>query len=116
MLHVEEEKSNSLGRDSLPTDLEVTQKVLFLQAQILGLTLGVIGGLGIFLATAWLVIKGGEDVGAHLSLLENYFPGYSVSFFGSILGAFYGAAVGYVFGLVVAYVYNCVASLRKKQG
>src|SRR5690242_3443012 len=36
-----------------------------------------IGGVGLFLITAWLLIKGGPHVGQHLQLLSNYFIGYS---------------------------------------
>jgi protoporphyrinogen oxidase len=60
----------------------------------LGLSMGVIGGLLLFLATLALVIKGGEVVGPNLQLLENYFPGYSVTTLGSLVGLIYGFLAG----------------------
>jgi hypothetical protein len=50
--------------------------VLLLNAKVVGLVLGILFALGIFVATNWLVIKGGERVGPHLQLLSQYFIGY----------------------------------------
>jgi hypothetical protein len=66
-------------------------------------------GAGLFLATNFLVIKGGRNVGAHLSLLAIYFPGYSVSFWGSIIGFFYAFVLGFLGGLTLGAVYNKLA-------
>ncbi len=62
-----------------------------------------------FLATNFLVIKGGPHVGAHLGLLANFFPGYRVTFFGSIIGFFYMFIVGLIVGMVLGAVYNKIA-------
>ena len=67
--------------------------MLVLNAKVLGLVLGLLFGLSIFIATNWLLIKGGENVGAHLQLLNQYFFGYSVSFVGSFIGFAYGFAL-----------------------
>ena len=74
-----------------------------------GLALGLLAAFGLFTATNILVIKGGSDVGQHLGLLANYFPGYDVTFLGSFVGAFYAFAVGYLVGRVVCLVYNFAA-------
>ena len=66
-------------------------------------------GAGLFLATNFLVIKGGPHVGAHLGLLANFFPGYRVTFFGSIIGFFYMFIVGLIVGMVLGAVYNKIA-------
>ena len=42
--------------------------VVRLRARILALVFGLIGGTGIFVATASLLIRGGENVGQHLRL------------------------------------------------
>lgn len=86
--------------------------VLWLNAKVLGLALGVICGLGIFIATNWLVIKGGDRVGPHLQLLGQYFIGYRVTFFGSLIGAGYGFAVGTLCGGAIGWIYNRIASMR----
>lgn len=86
--------------------------VVRLNGHILGFVIGVVAALGIFVATNWLVFKGGEVVGPHLSLLGNFFIGYSVTFFGSLIGAAYAFVLGYLAGLFVGSIYNGVVLLR----
>jgi hypothetical protein len=90
----------------------LVREVIRLSRNVLGLTLGILFAIGIFLATNILVIKGGPDVGSHLQLLNQYFPGYRVTFGGSFLGAAYGFVVGYVNGWIIAAVYNWVVLRR----
>jgi len=71
-----------------------------------GIAFGLLGGLGLFLATAVLLIRGGEDVGAHLGLIGVYFPGYSVTWPGAFIGFVYAFVLGYAVGRTVATVYN----------
>lgn len=87
--------------------------ILWLNAKVLGLTLGMVCGLTLFLATNWLVLKGGKPVGPHLALLSQYFIGYRVSFLGSFIGFFYGFALGTLVGSFVGWFYNRIAALRK---
>ena len=102
-------------------DLDVRERELILaaaarlRAGILAVTFGLLGGVGLFTVTAWLLIKGGWTVGPHLNLLGNYFPGYRVSWPGAFLGAFYGAAPGAVVGWVLATVYNRIADWRARR-
>lgn len=72
----------------------------------LGLALGITGSIGLFLATIFLVIKGGNHVGANLQLLSNYLPGYTVSWAGSLLGLVYGLLIGYACGWSYAGLRN----------
>lgn len=98
-----------------PTEAEeqiLKKAVLRLNGHILGFVLGFIGALIIFAATIWLVIKGGENVGAHLGLLGHFFIGYDVTFAGSFIGAAYGFVVGYVSGLIIGWIYNAVVFFR----
>lgn len=74
-----------------------------------GISLGVLFGLVLFVATNILVLRGGEDVGAHLGLLSNYFPFYDVTFVGSLVGFVYSFVIGYVTGRVICAVYNRAA-------
>jgi len=83
-----------------------------LRASVMAVVFGLTGGVGLWVATAWLLIRGGERVGYHLGLLSNYFPGYRVSWPGSLLGFVYGALLGALVGWSVAWVYNTVAHLR----
>lgn len=91
----------------------LTKAVVRIQAGVLGLVCAVLGGLTIFLMTAWLLIKGGPNVGTHLQLLGQYFYGYSVTWTGSLVGLAYGALVGGVAGWLIGAVYNAVAGLRQ---
>ena len=86
--------------------------VLWLNARVVGLVLGLLFGLGIFVATNWLVIKGGDRVGPHLQLLSQYFIGYRVTFLGSLIGAAYGFAVGTLSGALIGWIYNKIAAFR----
>ena len=56
----------------------IESAVARLRAGILAIVFGMVGGTGLFVATAWLLIKGGPNVGATLGLLGNYLPGYAV--------------------------------------
>jgi len=90
----------------------LTRAVVRIHAGVLGLVFAVLGGLIVFLMTAWLLIKGGPVVGPHLSLLGQYFYGYSVTWWGSLVGFGYGALVGGVAGWIIGAVYNAVAGFR----
>jgi len=93
--------------------------ILRLNAKVMGLILGILMGLVVFIATNWLVIKGGHIspsgkyvVGPHLQLLSQYFIGYRVSFLGSIIGFAYGFAIGTLSGALVGWIYNKIVDLR----
>jgi len=85
--------------------------VIRLNAKLLGLAFGLIMGLGLFAATMILVLKGGPSAGEHLILLAQFFPGYSISFAGSVIGFFYAFGVGFAIGAVIGSVYNKVAKV-----
>lgn len=93
---------------------EVSRAVVRIQSGVLTVVCALIGGLGLFVMTAWLLIKDGPDVGRHLNLLGNYFIGYSVSWTGSVIGLFYGALVGGIFGWTIGRIYNAVVSVRHR--
>jgi len=88
---------------------QLAKAVVKLNAKLLGIVFGMLLGIGMFLATNFLVLKGGENVGQHLVLLSQFFPGYSVTFLGSLVGFAYAFAVGLVIGSVLGAVYNKVA-------
>jgi hypothetical protein len=105
------------GREASPRDIElVAAAVARLRAGIMALVFAFCGGVGLFLATVWLLLQGGRNVGEHLGLLGNYFPGYRVSWLGSLLGLVYGALVGGLVGYSLAWIYNRLASLRQARG
>ena len=93
----------------------VKTRLTQLNAAVSGLVTGVILGLVIFIATNWLLLKGGEPIGPHLALLGQFFLGYTVSFWGSVVGLLYGLVTGFIVGYAVAFLYNFFLHLRHSQ-
>jgi len=91
---------------------ELSQAIARIKTDALAAVCAVIGGIGLFVLTIWLVIKGGPHTGAHLQLLSQFFIGYSVTWWGSFVGLFYGALTGGIIGWMVGSIYNNVVGLR----
>ncbi len=72
----------------------------------LALSVGAVSGAAIFIATIVLILKGGSVVGPNLSLLNQYFIGYSVSVEGAFIGLGYSFLWGFIFGWLFAYLKN----------
>ncbi|HEY7322969.1 MAG TPA: NAD(P)/FAD-dependent oxidoreductase [Candidatus Binatia bacterium] len=101
---------------ALEPALEAVKEVLAetfpkLDRVALGVSAGVISGVILFLATIILVLKGGVVVGPNLSLVSQYFPGYSVTILGSFLGLGYGFFAGFAGGWGFAFVRNITVFL-----
>ena len=75
----------------------------------LGLAFGVISGIAIFLATVWTAWRGGGD---HLSLLNQFYIGYHVTYVGAFVGLVYGFVGGFVGGWLLAWLYNSFAASK----
>ena len=101
---------------SIPTSMQdaldpreeqaLRQVILRMRVRGLGISFGLLCAVGLFAATNILIVRGGENVGAHLGLLAAYFPGYRVTFGGSLVGAFYAFVIGYGIGWMIGVVYN----------
>jgi hypothetical protein len=52
-----------------------------------------------------------EQVGPNLSLLGQYFIGYTVTVGGAFVGLAYGFIVGFVIGFVIAFVRNSAVAV-----
>lgn len=75
----------------------------------MAVAIGIIFAIGLFLATVILLLQTvpeGYPVGPHLNVLQDYLPGYDVSWGGSILGVIYGFIIGAVVGFLVAIIWN----------
>ncbi|MBA3560513.1 MAG: hypothetical protein H0W30_18170 [Gemmatimonadaceae bacterium] len=94
------------GSDPLDNERELQSALLRLNARAWGIAVGLLMGGAIFVATNFLILKGGENVGQHLMLLAVYFPGYRVTFLGSIVGFIYLFVIGYILGRLIGTVYN----------
>jgi protoporphyrinogen oxidase len=84
-----------------------------------GTATGLVAGALLFLTTLVLVLKGGPVVGPRLGLLAQFFPAYSVSPSGALLGLVYGFAGGFMGGWSFATLRNLalflsLAALRRR--
>ncbi len=73
-----------------------------------GLAAGFAAGLSLFVATLWLVLLEGRVAGPSLHLLGQYFPGYTVTPAGSILGLAYAFISGFLGGWAFACLRNAM--------
>lgn len=104
-----------MSEDSERAERIVATRLLRLNAAINGVVAGALCGLAIFLATNWLILKGGPVVGPHLALLGHFFVGYRVTFAGSLIGFAYGFVVGFAGGWSVSWLYNRLLDLRARR-
>jgi hypothetical protein len=93
-----------------PAERVIIEAFAKLDRGALGLAVGTLSGVGVFLATVILVIKGGEVVGPNLALLGQFFFGYTVTITGAFIGLVYGFIVGFVVGWLIALLRNALVS------
>jgi hypothetical protein len=76
----------------------------------LGMSVGVVVAVAVFLLKAIVLLRGpvesGAETGPHLGLLAYYFPGYRVSWGGALVGLSWGALDGFVAGALLAWAVN----------
>jgi glycosyltransferase involved in cell wall biosynthesis len=94
-----------------------TQKILSeafakLDPVALGAGVGTLWGGAIWTATVVLLAKGGDHIGPKLSLLSQFYPGYSVTWTGSVIGFIYGLGTGFLFGFSFACSRNIAMRLH----
>ena len=99
----------------------ILTRTVRLNALVHGIVFGLISGTALFVATNWLLIKGGPMspegepiIGAHLALLGQFFFGYDVTFRGSLLGFVYGFVFGFAIGFFTAWLYNRIVDFRQR--
>ncbi len=100
----------TLFRDDSRADLR--PPVLLLSPHSIGLALGSVMGLQLFLTTTWLVIRGTAGESPHASLLSNYLPGYTPSLAGGLIGAAELFVLVYASAFLVGTIYNRIARYR----
>ncbi|EFK09533.1 FAD dependent oxidoreductase [delta proteobacterium NaphS2] len=100
----EERAAAALSTEILETAFCRMDKLAFAVA------VGAVSGLTVFIATLWLIIKGGEVVGPHLSLLSQYFAGYSVTVKGAFIAFSYTFFWGFLFAWLFAYLRNLLVA------
>jgi glycosyltransferase involved in cell wall biosynthesis len=90
----------------------LSQAFAKLDALALGTGVGALCGGGICAMTALLLIKGGHPIGPNLSLLAQFFPAYSVTWMGSLVGFLWGFVAGFFFGYSFACARNTAMRLH----
>lgn len=101
-------------RDQPDPETVIRIRARRLSALASGLVAGVLAGVALFVATMWLVVKGGHPVGPHLALLGQFFVGYRVTPMGSLVGLLYGFVTGFVVFFTGAALYNWIADRREQ--
>jgi hypothetical protein len=89
----------------------VLQTFARLDKVALGTAMGCLGALVLLTATAILLLNGGDRVGPTLALLGQFFPGYSVTWRGSVVGAAYGLLAGFMLGWTIAALRNAIVGV-----
>ena len=97
------------GRDAAS---DLTPPTVLISGNALGVALGVLLALQLFLTTNWLVVQGTAASSPNAALLGQYLPGYTVSLVGSLVGAGELFAVAFVLSHLFAVIYNFVARMR----
>lgn len=97
--------------DMSDTDRLIVQSLARLDGKALGIAVGLLFGLLNFLATNYLVFKGGDIIGPNLALLSQFFVGYEVTLVGSAIGLIYGFIAGFVIGWLIAALRNAFLSI-----
>jgi hypothetical protein len=97
-------------RETTATDRLIIEAFAKIDGTALGLAVGSVGGLSVFLATIILVFKGGEVVGPNLALLGQFFIGYTVTTKGAFIGVVYGFIAGFLLGWLIGFFRNLLMS------
>jgi len=74
-----------------------------LRKRALGLSLGIIWGLAVFITTILAIIRGR---GFTLQALGGYYPGFTVSYLGAVIGLIWGFVNGFIGGVLIAWFYD----------
>ena len=99
-----------------PTDANTLSPPTFLfSGNALGIGMGALMAAQLLVTTNWLVIRGTASYSVNAALVSQYLPGYTVSPWGSVLGAVELFAVFFVASHVLAGIYNAVARARSRQ-
>lgn len=104
---VPERNRNSVSEPTRLGEEEIIQLVFAkLDPLALGVAVGIVSGLAIFVATAVLLIKGGPVVGPRLSLLGYFLFGFNMTWGGALIGSLEGSLIGFSIGYAGAFIRN----------
>lgn len=92
-----------------PLPRELTLAFTPLHKAAFGVAVGTVSGLLVFGVTVLSLVRHIDH--GFLALLAHYFPGYTVSWTGALLGAVWAGFVGFVFGWFGAFSRNLVIAV-----
>ena len=81
---------------------------------VMAIAFGLLAGGVLWLGTVILLLRGGYNVGLHLSLLSVFLPGYSVTWTGAWIGLAWGMFFGGLSGAILYWSY--ARTLRERLG
>jgi len=102
MTHVQQSTGDDLPR-------RVTLAFAPVHKRAFGVATGLAAGLALFVLTL-ISLTRGPDAQQPLTLLNQYFAGYSVSPKGAVIGLLWGFGTGFVMGWFVAFCRNLVVA------
>jgi len=102
MTHVQQSTGDDLPR-------RVTLAFAPVHKRAFGVATGLAAGLALFVLTL-ISLTLGPDAQQPLTLLNQYFAGYSVSPKGAVIGLLWGFGTGFVMGWFVAFCRNLVVA------
>ncbi|GBC83244.1 hypothetical protein HRbin10_02389 [bacterium HR10] len=85
---------------------------MWLHVRAFGLAVGIVWGLVILGVSLLVTLKG--TGGEHLSRLGLLYPGYRVTYLGSVIGFVWSVIYGFVAGALLAWVYNRLSGARRR--
>lgn len=105
-----------LVKNETRNDSAVANQVIFrafakVDSVALGLSFGTVLGLSLFFVTIFLILKDDWQANQFFVRINQYFIGYSLTLFGSILGLFYGFLFGFIIGWIGAFLRNVITSI-----
>lgn len=83
----------------------VLERVIRFNLLAVGIAIGTMSGVILWVATVVLLLRGGDNVGLHLNLLAVFFPGYSVTWAGAWIGLVWGFIAGAASGALFYWTY-----------
>jgi protoporphyrinogen oxidase len=92
--------------DQVSADAVLQRVFARLDPVALGAAFAFVAGIGVFLATAALLLKGGPTVGPMLSLLGHYLLGFTVTWPGAAVGLMEAGLCGFIVGYSAATLRN----------
>jgi hypothetical protein len=72
------------------------------------LAFGIWWGAGVFIATWWLIAAGAEPTAD--VFINRFYPGYSITPVGSVVGLIWGFICGTICGGILAWLYNALCA------